>query len=132
MRKTTPQSGAFVITACLCAAFVAASCLPKPPAEGGDVTITLYGFSIMKESLEKAIIPGFAARWKQLHGQEVRFQSSFAGSETVTNQILQGAPAEVAILSIERDAQRLKTGGRASCRERGDIQIDDASVSRVA
>ena len=111
MRKTTSQSGAFVITACLCVALVAASCLPKPPAEGGDITITLYGFSIMKESLEKAIIPGFAARWKQLHGQEVRFQSSFAGSETITNQILQGAPSEVAILSIERDAQRLKQGG---------------------
>lgn len=29
----------------------------------------------------------------------------------MTNQILQGAPAEVAILSIERDAQRLKSGG---------------------
>jgi sulfate transport system substrate-binding protein len=61
--------------------------------------------------MEKAVFPGFIARWKQLHGQEVRFQSSFAGSETVTNQILQGAPAEVAILSIERDAQRLKSGG---------------------
>ena len=59
----------------------------------------------MKESLEKAIFPGFTARWKQIHGQEVRFQSSFAGSETVTNQILQGAPADIAILSIERDAQ---------------------------
>ena len=111
MRKTTSQNVAFVATACLCVALVAASCLPKPPAEGGDITITLYGFSIMKESLEKAIFPGFTARWKQLHGQEVRFQSSFAGSETVTNQILQGAPAEVAILSIERDAQRLKNGG---------------------
>ena len=111
MRKTTSQNLAFVTTACLSVALVAASCLPKPPAEGGDITITLYGFSIMKESLEKAIFPGFAARWKQLHGQEVRFQSSFAGSETVTNQILQGAPAEVAILSIERDAQRLKSGG---------------------
>lgn len=111
MRKTTSQNVAFVTTACLCVALVAASCLPKPPAEGGDITITLYGFSIMKESLEKAIIPGFTARWKQLHGQEVRFQSSFAGSETITNQILQGAPAEVAILSIERDAQRLKSGG---------------------
>ncbi len=114
MRKTTSQNVAFVTTACLCVALVAASCLPKPPAEGGDITITLYGFSIMKESLEKAIFPGFTARWKQLHGQEVRFQSSFAGSETVTNQILQGAPAEVAILSIERDAQRLKNGGFAT------------------
>jgi sulfate/thiosulfate transport system substrate-binding protein len=111
MRKTTFPTVAFVTTACLCVALVAASCLPKPPAESGDITITLYGFSIMKESLEKAIFPGFTARWKQLHGQEVRFQSSFAGSETVTNQIVQGAPAEVAILSIERDAQRLKNGG---------------------
>ena len=111
MRTTTSQHVPFVITACLCLALVGASCLPKPPAESGDITITLYGFSIMKESLEKAIFPGFTARWKQLHGQEVRFQSSFAGSETITNQILQGAPADIAILSIERDAQRLKTGG---------------------
>jgi sulfate transport system substrate-binding protein len=65
----------------------------------------------MKESLEKAIFPGFSTKWKQLHGQEVRFQSSFAGSETVTNQILQGTPAEIAILSIERDVDRLKNGG---------------------
>lgn len=98
----------------LCLALITSSCLPKPPAENGDITITLYGFSIMKESLEKAIFPGFIARWKQLHGQEVRFQSSFAGSETVTNQILQGAPADIAILSIERDAQRLKNSGFAT------------------
>ena len=111
MRATTSQNVAFVTTAWLCVALVAVSCLPKPPGESGDITITLYGFSIMKESLEKAIFPGFTAQWKQLHGQEVRFLSSFAGSETVTNQILQGAPADVAILSIERDAQRLKNGG---------------------
>ena len=65
----------------------------------------------MKESLEKAIFPGFVAKWKQEHGQVVSFQSSFAGSETVTNQILRGAPAEVAILSIERDVQRLQKDG---------------------
>jgi sulfate/thiosulfate transport system substrate-binding protein len=65
----------------------------------------------MKESLEKAIFSGFSAKWKQEHGHDVAFTSSFAGSETITNQILQGAPAEIAILSIERDAQRLKQGG---------------------
>ena len=89
----------------------ASSCLPKPPAESGGVNITLYGFSIMKEPLEKAVYPAFAAKWKSEHGQDVRFTSSFAGSETVTNQILQGVSAEVAILSIDRDAQRLKSKG---------------------
>lgn len=87
-------------------------CLPKGPSEsGGGINITLYGFSIMKESLEKAIYPAFAAKWKQAHGQDVRFTSSFAGSETITNQIIQGVKAQVAILSIERDAQRLKQHG---------------------
>lgn len=111
MRKTTSQSVPFLATAAFVSVLLVLSCLPKPPAESGDITITFYGFSVMKESLEKAIFPGFTARWKQLHGQVVQFQSSFAGSETVTNQILQGAPAEVAILSIERDAQRLQKGG---------------------
>jgi hypothetical protein len=53
----------------------------------------------MKESLEKAIYPAFAAKWKQEHGDDVHFTSSFAGSETVTYQILQGVKAQVAILS---------------------------------
>jgi sulfate/thiosulfate-binding protein len=95
----------------LALALVAASCLPKPPSETGDISITLYGFSIMKESLEKAIFPNFEAKWKREHGKDVRFTSSFAGSETVTNQILQGVQADIAILSIDRDAQRLKQGG---------------------
>ena len=86
------------------------SCLPQPPSQQG-LNITVYAFSIMKESLEKGIYPGFAAKWKQEHGEDVAFTSSFAGSETVTNQILQGVPADVAILSIDRDVQRLKAGG---------------------
>ena len=111
MRKTTSQSLPLAVAVCLTLALLASSCLPKPPAESGDITITLYGFSIMKESLEKAIFPAFTSKWKQQHGQDVRFQSSYAGSETVTNQILRGAPADIAILPIERDADRLKKDG---------------------
>jgi sulfate/thiosulfate transport system substrate-binding protein len=98
----------------LCALVAAVACLPQPPAErgGGEAAqITVYGFSIMKESLEKAVYPAFAAKWKRETGQDVKFVSSFAGSETITNQILQGAPANVAILSIDRDAERLRQGG---------------------
>ena len=87
-------------------------CLPQAPNSGaGGRNITVYGFSVMKESLEKAIFPAFVAKWKQEHGEDVRFTSSFAGSETVTNQILQGVGADIAILSIERDVDRLKQGG---------------------
>src|SRR5258707_15232384 len=85
------------------------ACLPKSPWEsGGGINITLYGFSIMKESLEKAIYPAFTAKVKREHGLDVRFTSSFAGSETVTNQIIAGVKAQIAILSIERDAERLR------------------------
>jgi sulfate/thiosulfate transport system substrate-binding protein len=87
------------------------SCLPQSPQTVGGGGITVYGFSVMKESLEKAIFPAFAAKWKQEHGVEVKFTSSFAGSETVTNQILQGVGADIAILSIDRDVERLQQGG---------------------
>jgi sulfate/thiosulfate-binding protein len=88
------------------------ACLPgAPDSSKSGRTITVYGFSIMKEALEKEIYPAFAAKWKREKGEDINFVSSFAGSETVTNQILQGAPADVAILSIERDVERLMTGG---------------------
>ena len=86
-------------------------CLPSGQTNQGGRTITVYGFSIMKEALEREIYPAFAAKWKREHGEDVNFVSSFAGSETVTNQILQGAPADIAILSIERDVSRLIQAG---------------------
>ncbi|HXM47928.1 MAG TPA: sulfate ABC transporter substrate-binding protein [Pyrinomonadaceae bacterium] len=101
-----------ILALALLALLAVNACLPKSPSEsGGGVNVTLYGFSIMKESLEKAIYPAFIAKAKREHGLDVRFTSSFAGSETVTNQILQGVKAQIAILSIERDAQRLKDKG---------------------
>src|SRR6266571_8935227 len=114
MKRRTPLTKlrTAALTIVLTGLIAGSSCLPKPPSEsGGGTNVTLYGFSIMKESLEKAVYPAFIAKWKREHGQDVHFTSSFAGSETVTNQILQGVKAQIAILSIDRDAQRLKQGG---------------------
>lgn len=111
MRRRTSFTSirAALVLITLLALTAASSCLPKSPSEtGGSINITLYGFSIMKESLEKEIFPAFIAKVKREHGLDVRFTSSFAGSETVTNQILSGVKVQIAILSIERDAQRLK------------------------
>jgi len=76
------------------------ACLPDSSTVPGGGSLTVYGFSVMKEPLEREIFPAFAAQWKREHGIDVKFTSSFAGSETITNQILQGVSAQVAILSI--------------------------------
>ncbi len=101
----------FILAILLLTLLLTAACLPGPPTDtSNNQTITIYGFSIMKEVLEKEICPAFSAKWKREHGVDVKFESSFAGSETVTNQILQGVPADIAILSIDRDVQRLFEG----------------------
>lgn len=103
---------AAAIMLALLALVVLSSCLPKPLSEsGGGINITVYGFSIMKEPLEKEIYPAFIAKAKREHNIYIHFTSSFAGSETITNQILQGVKAQIAVLSIERDAQRLRQAG---------------------
>ena len=101
----------FVLSLVASLSFLLIGCLPSGLNNKGGRTITVYGFSIMKEALEKDIYPAFAAKWKAEHGEDIHFVSSFAGSETVTNQILQGAPADIAILSIERDVDRLIAAG---------------------
>ncbi len=73
--------------------------------------MVLYGFSILGEVMNEGIFPAFQAEWKAKTGQTVEFISSFAGSGTITNQIILGVPAEVAILSLELDALRLVDAG---------------------
>jgi hypothetical protein len=49
---------------------LSSSCLPQQSSDSGGsggINITLYGFSIMKESLEKAIYPAFKEKWKREH-----------------------------------------------------------------
>lgn len=74
-------------------------------------TIVVYGFSILGDTLDKGIFPAFQDEWKARTGEHVEFVSSFSGSGTVTNQLILGVPAQVAILALELDAQKLVDKG---------------------
>jgi sulfate transport system substrate-binding protein len=78
----------------------------KPPR-----TIVLYGFSILGDAVNQGVFPEFARSWKESTGERIELVSSFAGSGTVTNQILMGVPAQVALLSLELDALKLADAG---------------------
>ncbi|HWC66072.1 MAG TPA: substrate-binding domain-containing protein [Thermoanaerobaculia bacterium] len=76
-------------------------------------TIVFYGFSILGEAIEEGVFPAFQARWKARTGETVELVGSFAGSGTITNQIRLGAPAEIALVALELDAERIAAGGAA-------------------
>ena len=84
--------------------------LPHPGARPPR-TIVFYGFSILGETMNEAIFPAFEESWRARTGEAVQVVGSFAGSGTVANQIILGAPAQLALLSLESDAERLADAG---------------------
>src|SRR5262245_16105099 len=74
-------------------------------------SIVFYGFSILGQAIEKGVFPAFQRQWRERRGERVEIVSSFAGSGTITNQILLGVPAHLALLSLELDAEKLADGG---------------------
>jgi len=85
--------------------------LPFTRAETTPPTIVFYGFSILADVCQEAIFPAFQKLWAAERGGRVEFASSFGGSGTVTNQVIMGVPAQVALLSLESDADRLADAG---------------------
>ena len=111
--KVHPKTARALAALLVAALALGSSCLPKSQtgARRGERQVTLYAFSVMKEAMDKAVLPGFAEKWKHEHGEDVKFTTSYAGSETITNQILAGVAAHVGIFSIERDVERLAQKG---------------------
>ncbi len=82
-------------------------------------TIVFLGFSAMENVMKEAIIPAFQQAWHSERGQEVQVITSFAGSGTITNQIIFGAPAQVAIVSTEMDVLNMERKGMVTTDWRG-------------
>ncbi len=85
--------------------------LPFSRAATTPPTIVFYGFSIVADVMNDALFPAFQRIWAAEGHGDVEFISSFAGSGTVTNQVLMGVPAQVVLLSLESDADRIAKAG---------------------
>jgi len=79
-------------------------------------TVVFYGFSILDHSITHDVFPAFRDRWQSGTHERVEMISSFAGSGTVTNQVLMGVPVELALLALEADANRLAESGVVGAR----------------
>lgn len=99
MRKRTRWVGAVLILA-----LALAGCQQAKPSNDTYQNIVVYGFSTEEKVITEEIFPAFQTHWRNQTGQQVDFQSLFGGSEELTEAILNGARADVAILSNEQHA----------------------------
>lgn len=107
--KRIMSKGVRLVAGMLCLALIAAGCEPPvEPRESTSQTIIVYCFSVLEEVMNEEIFPAFQDHWQEQTGQDVTFKSVFASSEQLTEQILGGGWADVAILSNEQHATWLR------------------------
>ena len=72
--------------------------------------LVIYGFSTQEEVLSRGIFPAFEEAWEAETGKDLILEGVFGPSGTLSVQITQGAPADVAIFSNQRHIDWLKFG----------------------
>lgn len=72
--------------------------------------LVIYGFSTQEEVLTQRIFPAFEQAWEVETGKDLILEGVFGPSGTLSVQITQGAPADVAIFSNQRHIDWLKFG----------------------
>lgn len=82
----------------------------NPQNVAGDVTLVLGAYSVAKDALQE-ILPAFKAEWKAKTGQNVSFQESYEASGTQARSIAGGFEADVALLALEGDMEKLVKAG---------------------
>ncbi|NGZ75974.1 sulfate ABC transporter substrate-binding protein [Saccharibacillus alkalitolerans] len=76
----------------------------------GDVKLVIGAYSVVKDSVQD-IIPLFQQKWKEETGQTVTFEESYEASGTQARAIAGGFEADVTLLSLEGDIDKLTKAG---------------------
>jgi sulfate transport system substrate-binding protein len=80
-------------------------------ASAEPIKIAIQSCCVTEDVTTREILPAFRKLYREKFGKDVEVSASFAGSGTLKNQILGGAPVQVAILSSELYLDQLKEKG---------------------
>ncbi|OMF38742.1 sulfate ABC transporter substrate-binding protein [Paenibacillus sp. FSL H8-0548] len=78
--------------------------------QDGDVTLVIGAYSVVKDAFAD-LLPAFQTYWLQETGQKVTFQESYEASGTQARAISGGFEADVAILAMEGDLDKIADAG---------------------
>ncbi|MCR2802365.1 sulfate ABC transporter substrate-binding protein [Paenibacillus soyae] len=110
-KRMVPLALAFLLL------FAAAGCSGSEPANNdgqtvqeGDVTLVIGAYSVVKDAFGE-LLPKFQDYWLQKTGQRVTFQESYEASGTQARAIAGGFEADVAVLAMEGDLDKIEDAG---------------------
>jgi len=83
---------------------------PQTAANQGDVTLVIGAYSVVKDAFAD-LLPKFQAYWQAQTGQKVVFQESYEASGTQARAIAGGFEADVAVLAMAGDIDKIKKAG---------------------
>ena len=107
-----PRVNRFLTIAALLTVPVAGSgCVPSQGAAGGADRLTIGCYSVVREAFHAGLLPAFARDWKRRTGRDVVFEESYNASGAQSRAIASGFDADVAVLSLEGDVDRLVKAG---------------------
>lgn len=81
-----------------------------PAAQKGDLTLVIGAYSVAKDAMGE-ILPLFAEKWRAETGQTLVFQQSYEASGTQARAIAGGFEADVTLLAMEGDVEKLVKAG---------------------
>ncbi|MFD0714773.1 sulfate ABC transporter substrate-binding protein [Paenibacillus sp. GCM10027626] len=79
-------------------------------ANANEVTLVIGAYSVVKDAFAE-LLPKFQAFWKEQTGQTVVFQESYEASGTQARAIAGGFEADVAVLAMAGDIDKIKKAG---------------------
>jgi sulfate transport system substrate-binding protein len=109
--RTVARWGAILAAAVVAGMLLHALWSSRGAAGGGKpCTIVAYGAVSLEDVFARGVFPAFEEEWRRRTGEEVRFAAAFNPLGTVTDALLKGAPADVALLSADPQLAGLDPG----------------------
>ncbi|WP_422658059.1 sulfate ABC transporter substrate-binding protein [Paenibacillus sp. EC2-1] len=79
-------------------------------AQSGDRTLVIGAYSVARDAMAE-IVPAFREQWYQQTGERISFQESYEASGTQARSIAGGFEADVTLLALEGDMNKLVKAG---------------------
>ncbi len=88
-----------------------AGCAREPAEPDSGAALVLAAYSASRDVMDREILPAFVEDVRARTGKKIRVEASYLASGAQTRAVLGGFPADVVVLAMAPDVEKLVAGG---------------------